>query len=256
MALRIPPGRAGRIWLVRRLDIARRGAELLDRKRQALLRRQQHVRKEVAEARREWHDAATQAALWTARASMLDGPCRLDLLARHVDGRASVELSWSNLMGARIPMADDVVLPDVPALSALGGSSAAVITAHACREAARAAVRCAIAERADAELSAELVRAARRLRALQQRWIPQHEAALARLDLVIDENHREQAARVRWLTSGRAPSESTKRSATPAATGRGITQKSVPVRRRTWDDGQDEVNQSEGGPPCPITIGP
>ena len=44
MALRIPPGRAGRIWLVRRLEIARRGAELLDRKRQALLREQAHVR--------------------------------------------------------------------------------------------------------------------------------------------------------------------------------------------------------------------
>ena len=104
-------------------------------------------------------------------------------------------------MGARLPSAEKVTLPALPPLSALGGSSAAVIAAGACSEAARAAVRYAVAERADAELSAELARAARRLRALQQRWIPQHEAALARLDLVLDENQREQAARVRWLTT-------------------------------------------------------
>ena len=75
------------------------------------------------------------------------------------------------------------------------------MAARACGEAARAAVRYAVAERADVELTAELSRAARRLRALQQRWIPQHEAALARLDLMLDENQREQAVRVRWLTS-------------------------------------------------------
>ena len=201
MALRIPPGRAGRTWLVGRLEIARRGAELLDRKRQALLRERAAVRAEVEEARRAWHDAAAEVALWTARSSMLDGPARLELLTRHVDGQASVELSWANLMGARLPSVSAVALPAVPPLSALGGSSAAVMAARACGEAARAAVRYAVAERADVELTAELSRAARRLRALQQRWIPQHEAALARLDLMLDENQREQAVRVRWLTS-------------------------------------------------------
>ena len=28
----VPPGRAGRLWLQRRLQVARRGADLLDRK--------------------------------------------------------------------------------------------------------------------------------------------------------------------------------------------------------------------------------
>jgi len=120
MALRIPPGRAGRTWLVGRLEIARRGAELLDRKRQALLRERAAVRAEVEEARRAWHDAAAEVALWTARSSMLDGPARLELLTRHVDGQASVELSWANLMGARLPSVSAVALPAVPPLSALG----------------------------------------------------------------------------------------------------------------------------------------
>jgi hypothetical protein len=100
------------------------------------------------------------------------------LLGRHVRDRASLEVSWINFMGARIPRADRVDVPEPPAVSALGGSSAAVLLGRACYEAAGAATRYAIADRADAELSAELGRAARRLRALRERWIPQHEQAL------------------------------------------------------------------------------
>ena len=116
-----------------------------------------------------------------------------------------MEVSWLNFMGARIPRAEAIDVPEPPAVSALGGSSAAVLLARACYEAAGAATRYAIADRAEAELSAELGRAARRLRALRERWIPQHEQALAALDLALDEGQREQAVRVRWLT-GRLPS--------------------------------------------------
>jgi len=199
MALRIPPGRAGRTWLVGRLEIARRGVELLDRKRQVLLQEQRRTSAELADARRAWLEAAAQVRLWTARAELLDGAARLELLARHVDGRAEVEVSWANLMGARFPSTARTLMPALPPLSALGGSSAAVLAARACREATQAAARYAVAERAAAEVSAELRRVARRLRALRERWIPQHEEALARLDLALDESLREQAVRVRWL---------------------------------------------------------
>lgn len=201
MALRIPPGRAGRIWLVGRLEIAHRGAELLDRKRQALLREQAVTRAELERARAAWLEAAAEAARWSARATVLDGPSRLDQLSRHVDGRATLAVSWTNLMGARLPRAAEPSLPAVPALSALGAGAATVLAAHAARRATIAAARYAIAERAEAELTHELGRAARRLRALERRWIPQHEQALARLDLVLDENQREQAGRARRSAS-------------------------------------------------------
>ena len=211
MALRIPPGRAGRIWLVGRLEIGRRGAELLDRKRHALLRERERVRAEAADARAAWEEAATQAALWSDRMAVLDGAGRLELLARHVHEKASLEVSWSNLMGARIPAIEAAAVPDPPAIAALGGSSAAVIAARSCCEGVRAAARYAVAQRAERELTDELARDGRRLRALQDRWIPQHEAALARLDLALDESQREQAARVRWLTRRRGPASGSHR---------------------------------------------
>ena len=200
MALRIPPGRAGRIWLVGRLEIARRGAELLDRKRQALLRERRRVRGEAEAAQEAWQQAAAVAATWSSRAAILDGAARLELLARHARTPAWLQLSWRNLMGARLPTIESLAAPDPPSLSAFGGSSAAVLAGHACADAAVAAARYAVARRAELELSVELQRASRRLRALQERWIPQHEAALAQLDLVLDESQREQAARARWAT--------------------------------------------------------
>lgn len=205
MPLRIPPGRAGRLWLIRRLEVARRGEELLDRKRQVLLREQARVRSEAAEARQAWEDAAAKVTLWTARASMLDGPGRLDLLARYAGEPAYIEVSQSNLMGARIPSVQRITVPDPPPLSTLGGSCAAVLLARVWCEATRAATRYAVAQRAEREVVAELRRAARRLRAVQERWIPQHEQALAQLNLELDESQREQAARVRWLTRRPAP---------------------------------------------------
>lgn len=208
MPLRIPPGRAGRTWLVGRIEVAHRGAELLERKRQALLAEQARVRVQAEEARRDWHEAAAEVQTWTVRAGVVDGPARLELLARHVGEKAVLELSWRNLMGARIPRAESIGVPDPPPVSALGGSSAAVLLAGACAHAARAAVRYAVAERAEAELSDELARTARRLRALRERWIPQHEQALAALDLALDEAQREQAIRVRWLTERHGPAAS------------------------------------------------
>jgi V/A-type H+/Na+-transporting ATPase subunit D len=201
MPLRIPPGRAGRTWLLGRLEVAHRGAELLDRKRQALLAEYGRVQEELEQAQREWDDAVARVDTWTLRAGIVDGAARLELLARHACDQSSLELSWRNLMGAHIPRAEAIEVSDVPDLSALGGSSATVLLAQACAEAVRAAARYAIAERAAAELAAELARAARRLRALRERWIPQHERALAALDLALDEAQREQALRVRWLVA-------------------------------------------------------
>ena len=207
MALRIPPGRAGRTWLLARLEVAHRGAELLDRKRQVLLGEQARIRAEAERARRDWNEAIAEVETWTSRAGIVDGAGRLELLARHAHDRACTEVSWLNFMGARIPRAELVDVPELPAVSALGGSSATVLLARACCEGTRAAIRHATAERAESELSAELGRTARRLRALRERWIPQHERALAALDLALDEAQREQAMRIRWLVA-RTPRDS------------------------------------------------
>ena len=137
---------------------------------------------------RRWLQAARDPGPARAR------PCRARAVLVEPDGRA-------------VPAAQRVELPEAPPLSALGASAATVLLDRACRDATLAAVRSAVAQRAEAEVSAELARAICRFRALQNRWIPQHEQALAQLDLALDESQREQAARVRWLTQRRDPAQ-------------------------------------------------
>ena len=83
MAIRIPPGRAGRLWLLRRLDVARRGADVLDQKRRTLLREAGTSSGAPAAAKIEWERQADVAAEWNTRALTIAGPRRLLVSALH-----------------------------------------------------------------------------------------------------------------------------------------------------------------------------
>jgi vacuolar-type H+-ATPase subunit D/Vma8 len=71
--------------------------------------------------------------------------------------------------------------------------------AHAAAVGAAAAQAAACA--AYDAVAAELAAATRRQRAIERHWIPQHEAALARLELTLDERERDEIARARWAAS-------------------------------------------------------
>jgi V/A-type H+-transporting ATPase subunit D len=95
-------------------------------------------------------------------------------------------------MGVRYP-ADATCAPPDPSLS--GGevdSNTAVLHARTAYQAAlQAAVRHATALAAVRAVQAELATTRHRLRALDQRWIPQLREALGHLELTLEEQERE-----------------------------------------------------------------
>jgi V/A-type H+-transporting ATPase subunit D len=203
MPLRAPPGRAGRLWLVRRLEIAKRGVEVLDQKRQTLLREQQRLSESLARSARAWELKGRDAVEWNDRAVAIAGERRLRLAARHAAGRCEVAVEWRNALGTLFPAGASVRLglgPDfvAPDFVALGGGSVVALAARAHADAAAAAADYAAARAAHAAIMAELTATTRRQRAIERRWIPEHEAALRRLELALDEREREDIARVRW----------------------------------------------------------
>ena len=199
MALRVPAGRAGRPWLARRIEVAERGAEVLEQKRQALLREQARLEGTLAEAARAWDEQARLAATWLRRAAVLSGERPLALARQYAPSAARVELEWRNALGVVYPANARVELPEPPRLAALGGSAALVSAATAHRDALRAAARFAAERAARDRIGAELERTNRRLRAIERIWLPAHEGALAELELSLDEGEREEAARRRWI---------------------------------------------------------
>jgi V/A-type H+-transporting ATPase subunit D len=211
MPLRLPTGRAGRPWLVRRLATARRGAEVLDEKRQALLRLERRLAEVVSEAEDEWAKTAREAEVWLARAAFLGGERALELAAFYSREPARVEIEWRRTLGFGYPAEAEVATAPAPDLSALGGSSALVYAAAAHRSALAAAARFGAARLAQERAEAELRSTTRRLRALERRWIPRHEQALAALELALDEGEREEASRIRWIVRHQRRSESAAR---------------------------------------------
>lgn len=204
MKVRRPPGRAGRPWLARRLAVARRGAELLDAKQRALMSERRRLEPLVTEARSVWETAAREAERALARAAVLGGERQVDLARRSAaDDLAEVTVRWRTVLGVTCPADGEVGPRAAPELSALGGSAALLTAAQAHRRALEAAVRLAVLAGALKYVGDALRATALRRNAVERRWIPAHEAALADLELALEELEREDGIRVRWAM-GRA----------------------------------------------------
>jgi V/A-type H+/Na+-transporting ATPase subunit D len=200
MPIRRPPGRAGRIWLARRLEVARRGAELLDLKLHALAGEEGRLAGEARARDRRWAEAAAEAGRWGLRAALLGGSSQLLPVPGGETARADVR--WGTWMGVTYPMAAEL-RPGAPGPATIGGSAAFDVAVGAYRAASEAALASASSARALELVRAELADTRRRHRTLETRWIPLLEAELRRADQTLDELEREDRVRARW-SRGRA----------------------------------------------------
>jgi len=189
--LAVPPGRAGRIWLVRRLETARRGADLLDRKLRILQSELGRLRAAASRTAEQWDQCQADAQTWLLRAALLSGEQAIRLAD---DGQvADVQVSFATTMGIRHPETATCVIPptlawDSPLLARARQAHRAALEAAARHGAATAAVRV---------IDDEVRTTRHRLRAVQDRWIPRLEQALAEVTFTIEELERADAARLR-----------------------------------------------------------
>jgi len=198
MVRRPPPGRAGRIWLERRLEVARRGVDVLDHKRQTLLREQQRLAGRLAATAAEWERCATAARAWNDRALAIAGARRIRLGSLHRGGPAQVQIGWQKTLGTPLPA--DATVSERPALDlvALGSGASVALSARFHAEAVEAAAAHAAVRASYEAITAELVVTTRRVRAIERRWIPDHEEALRRLEFALEERELEDLVRARW----------------------------------------------------------
>lgn len=198
MAERVPPGRAGRLWIIVRLDAARRGRELLDRKRQLLRRELRRLMLLADERTAAWNAAAADAATWALRARLLGGAHELAIVAGPVAGRARVEVSWHNTMGVTHPEGAVCELPELSPGEVVAANAAFGPAAEAHRRALQAAVDAAVVTEAVRRIAAELAATQRRLRGIERHRIPALDDALQTLALRLDELEREERVVTRW----------------------------------------------------------
>jgi len=202
---KVPPGRAGRLWLRHRLVIARRGRDQLDRKLRILSAERQRIRLQADQQMREWETACAQASSWLLRLAVLGGQDAVRSAAAAAP--AEVRLTWRTTMGVRCP--SDAVISRPPSDSSVApGNAVAQVTVHAYDAALLAGARAAATAEAARRVEAEITVTRQRVRALDKRWLPWLQDALHQLDLTLEQAEQEDSTRLRRgvaRTGRRAP---------------------------------------------------
>lgn len=198
MPLRIPPGRAGRLWLRERLAVADRAADVLEQKRRVLLEQSRRLRQLAEETHGTWEDACRLADTWHLRAALVGGEDQFHAAAAGVAGPAEARIAWRSAMGLAYPADAECLLPAAVSVAGIADTAALHYAAEAHRAALVAAVAHGAAQRAADLVTNELEATTRRLRAIERRWIPGLETGLREVGKRLDEREREDAVRARW----------------------------------------------------------
>lgn len=198
----VPPGRAGRMWLLGRLRTARRGVELLDDKLRVLRREQRRYHLRAERTATAWEAACREAQTWQLRAALLGG--RRAVRAAVPVEPAWVDVEWGVVMGVRHP-GSAVVRGGRPDPAAASPSNTALVHAvEAFRAALDAGAQHAVATEAVRRIDAEVLATRRRLRAVQDRWIPRLAEALHDVEAGLEELELAEGSRLRWAVAHQA----------------------------------------------------
>ncbi|MER5601049.1 V-type ATP synthase subunit D [Streptomyces sp. NPDC002265] len=194
---RTPPGRAGRLRLRHRLDVAERGADLLEQKLRVLRSEHERLVSAAEAASGVWRDLLLDADHWLLRGLLLSGEDALDAAAAGIPP-ADVTVDWTTSMGVRHPARASVSVSARPPTAAAPTNTALVHAETAYARAVRAAAEYAAARTAAESVGAEVASTRHRVRALRRHWIPRLREALGRADLALEQAEHEDGVRRRW----------------------------------------------------------
>jgi vacuolar-type H+-ATPase subunit D/Vma8 len=181
------------------LDVAVRGADLLEQKLSILRAEHQRLLRAEQAAARAWHDLLSEAENWLLRGLLLGGEQALDAAAAGI-GAAEVSIDWTVSTGVRHPEGVTTSVPARPATAAAPSNTALVHAEAAYGRAVRAAAEYAVAHAAAEIVGVEVISTRHRVRALRRHWIPRLREALDRADLALEQAEHEDGVRRRWAS--------------------------------------------------------
>ena len=180
------------------LGLALRGVDLLQKKRDALVRQFFGLIHEALEARRQLNATGQQAHIALFLAKAFDGPREVETLSLSVpiilDARAEVENIW----GTRVPRLT-VEWPHgiTVSPSSTGGRTLAAHVAF--RTLSQALFRVANTESRLRRIGEEIKRTARRVNALEQAVIPGIQSQIYYIQQVLDQQEQEDIFRLKRI---------------------------------------------------------
>ena len=188
----MPPGRAGRLWLERRIGVARHAADVLDRRLRILAAHQARLEADAGRAEAHWRGRHTEATTWLLRVAVLGH--RRGIRAAAADRpEAEIELGREVVAGVAYPVLVRFTAGDRAPSAAPVATAAADPAARACAVALEAAIRYALTYAAARAVRTEAEQTRLRRRAVEDRWLPRLEERLHALSAELDEQERAEA---------------------------------------------------------------
>lgn len=188
----MPPGRAGRLWLERRIGVARRAADVLDRRLRILAAQQAQLEADAARDDVDWRERHAEAEAWLVRVAVVAHRRGIRTAASDRPP-AEIELGREVVAGVAYPVLVRFVVGEVAPSAAPAATAAVDPAARACVAALEAAVRYALTDAAARAVRAEAEQTRVRRRAVEDRWLPRLEERLHTLDAELDEQERAEA---------------------------------------------------------------
>ncbi len=195
-----PVGRAARLRLRHSLQVATRGADLLDRRLHLLQSELDRRRQAEEAARATWQARVREARTWLRRGLLLGGEGALRTAS--LVSAADVTLEWSDALGVRHPRGAVFTAGTRAASDAAPGNTALVHSRTAYCAAVAAAAEYGAAAAASRMVEAQVRSTRLRVRALRRLRIPRLQQDLAAVELALEQSEHEDAVRRRWAAQG------------------------------------------------------
>lgn len=172
MAESIAPTRSNLLQRRDQLKLAVRGADLLKRKRDALIAEFFDLVKVSLQARRDLTKASQEAYLSLFLANAWDGPEAVRSLALAERSEVDVEITVENLFGVKVPQVQPPTFTGAADFSPVGAGARTLDAAAQFRALTEAIIRVAATETRLRRIGEEIKKTSRRVNALEQLVIP------------------------------------------------------------------------------------
>jgi V/A-type H+-transporting ATPase subunit D len=180
------------------LELAGRGVELLEKKRDALVKEFSANVREAFEARRQLYQASQEAHLALILAKSFDGPAAVEVLSLEMPVRFTAQAEVDNVWGTRVPR---LAIDDASAatMSPLMVGGRTIVAQDAFHQLCRLLIQLANAEARLRSVAEEIKKTARRVNALQQTIIPGIFLQIRSIQQALDQQEQEDIFRLKRI---------------------------------------------------------
>lgn len=181
------------------LQLSRQGYELMDKKRNILIREMMELIDKAKDIQAQIDDTFRKAYLALQRANMEMGISLVEQISYTVPVENSIRIKTRSVMGTEIPLVEYDATPSRPTYAYYSGKSSLDEAKAAFERVKVLSIELSMIENAAIRLAANIKKTQKRANALQNITIPKYEALSKEISEALEEKEREEFTRLKVI---------------------------------------------------------